>query len=475
MSENRAPFADRRLLARAGIALLLANARYWGTVAVLVRAQLSRWERRAGAIPDPQLRMLALGKLRGERFNVQSAATLATLAPRAHRAGATKAIVALQVMYDYLDVLTEQPLPDRTRGGRRLFTALLDALTLEPETGGGPLELQAGLKLQAGEGPREPRAGGAPIAETGGGPLEPRAGGFELQAGEHPLKPRAGGLELQADEGPLEPQAGGFELQAGEHPLKPRAGGLELQAGEGPLEPRAGGDYYRHHTRAGDGGYLRELVRTVRLELSRLPAAAAVAAVARESAARCAQAQLLGHAAARAGTAELELWATREATDTALGWPEYLAGAAASVLAVHALIAAAADARTTPVDAAQIDAAYLSIGALTMLDSLIDRDADIATGQLGYARFYASPEAMATALVGVARDATRRARLLPRAAHHVMTLVGTVAYYASAPAAKSAFAQPVIARLIAELRPLITPTLALMRTWRLAKRVRRHA
>jgi tetraprenyl-beta-curcumene synthase len=394
MSDGRAPFADRRLLARAGIALLLANARYWSTVAPLVHAQLSRWERRAEAIPDPQLRTPALDKLRGERFNVQSAATLATLAPRAHRAGATRATVALQVMYDYLDLLTEQPLPDPARGGRRLFTALLDALTLEPETGGGPRE--------------------------------------------------------------------------------PQAGGPELQAGEGPRELQAGGDYYRHHPRAGDGGYLGELVRTVRLELSRLPAAAAVAAVARESAARCAQAQVLGHAAARAGTDELELWARREATDTTLGWPEYLAGAAASVLAVHALIAAAADARTTSADAVEIDAAYLSIGALTMLDSLIDRDADIATGQLGYARFYASPEAMATALVGVARDATRRARLLPRAAHHVMTLVGIVAYYASAPAAKRASAQPVTARLIAELRPLIAPTLALMRSWRLAKRVR-HA
>ena len=214
-------------------------------------------------------------------------------------------------------------------------------------------------------------------------------------------------------------------------------------------------------------------MRTVRLELSRLPAAAAVAAVARASAARCAEAQMRSHAAARAGTIdELELWAAREAADTALGWPEYLAGAAASVLAVHALIAAAADARTTPREAAELDAAYLAIGAVTMLDSLIDRDADIATGQLLYASFYESPEAMASALLSAAGEATRQARPLPRAAHHAMTLVGVVAYYASAPAAKSAFAEPVMARLRRELRPLITPTLALLRAWRLAKRYR---
>jgi hypothetical protein len=55
-----------------------------------------------------------------------------------------------------------------------------------------------------------------------------------------------------------------------------------------------------------------------------------------------------------------------------------------------------------------------------------------------------------------------------------MTLVGIVAYYASAPTAASDFARPLITPIRRELAPLITPTLALMRAWRLAKRVR-HA
>ena len=56
-----------------------------------------------------------------------------------------------------------------------------------------------------------------------------------------------------------------------------------------------------------------------------------------------------------------------------------------------------------------------------------------------------------------------------------MTLVGVVGYYASAPTANDdAFARPVIARVKRELLPLITPTLALMRGWRTAKRVRRR-
>jgi hypothetical protein len=57
-----------------------------------------------------------------------------------------------------------------------------------------------------------------------------------------------------------------------------------------------------------------------------------------------------------------------------------------------------------------------------------------------------------------------------------MTLVGVVAYYASAPAAgDDAWARPVFARVERELTPLISPTLALMRGWRLAKRPHRGA
>jgi tetraprenyl-beta-curcumene synthase len=362
-------------MARAGSALVLANLRYWSTVAPLVRAQLSRWEQRARAISNPFLRTLALDKLRQERFNIEAAATLATLAPRGRHEPTVQAIVALQVMYDYLDLLTEQPLTDPLGDGRGLYEGFIEAVA-----------------------------------------------------------PRA------------------------------RARGGSQPVGESQI------DLPNSH----DGGYLEELTATVRLALAQLPATAAIAEVAQHSARRCARAQVLGHAAIRSGTAELERWARREATGTDLQWPEYLAGAAASVLAVHALIAAAADERTTRQDAEEIDAVYLSIGALTMLDSLVDREHDVATGELDYSRCYDSHEQMALRLVSVARDTASGARSLPNAAHHIMTLVGIVAYYSSAPAAGSAFALPVTAHMRRELQPLIAPTLAIMRAWRLAKRVRRR-
>jgi hypothetical protein len=55
-----------------------------------------------------------------------------------------------------------------------------------------------------------------------------------------------------------------------------------------------------------------------------------------------------------------------------------------------------------------------------------------------------------------------------------MTLVGVVAFYTSAPTATSIFANPITTHIQKELQPLVMPTLAGMRAWRLAKRIRVH-
>jgi tetraprenyl-beta-curcumene synthase len=361
-------------MSSATVALGLANARYWSTVAPRVRFHLAHWEQAASAIPDPVLREEALGKLRDERFNVEVAATLATLAPRAHRKTVVEAIVALQVLYDYLDVLGEQPSADPLHEGERLVRAFTDAVAV-----GG--------------------VGTSKIVEI---------------------------------------------------------------------------------PRYDDDGYLADLARTVVFSLTSLPAYNAIAEVAQVAAGRCAHAQVLNHTAPTIGTAALEQWASaqakewaaEEACGTAFGWREFLAGASASVLSIHALIAAAADPGTTSEDARAIDAAYLSIGALTMLDSVVDFQEDLDAGRPGYLQYYEDPDRLSERLAWIAREATARARTLPHAAHHLMTLAGVSAYYLSCTGADTDFARPITNRVHDELRPLITPTLALMRTWRAAKRVR---
>lgn len=366
--EQATVFADRRVLARAVLALVLANARYWTTVAPEVRAQLARWKTRAIKIEDPELRTLALHTLGEQGFTAEVAATLATLTPRRHRAEAIRAIVALEVMYDYLDGLTEQPTLDPLANGRQLFKALTDAL--DP---------------------------GAALDE----------------------------------------------------------------------------DYYRHHPSGSDGGYLQELAATVKETLASLPNAGALTPTMLSAAARCAEAEVLTHAATLSNSSLAEQWARETTNRSGLDWREYLAGAASSVLAVHALIALAGDERTTAGHAAPIDEVYLALGVLsTMLDSVVDYEQDAANGTLAYINHYDDRSLLGARLVEVARGAATRARDAPAGAHHLMTMAGVAAYYTSAPSANSELAWPVTSRIQSELRPLITPTLAVMRAWRLAKRVR---
>jgi tetraprenyl-beta-curcumene synthase len=351
---------DRGLLTRTSFALLLANIRYWTSVAPIVRAELKRWQVCAAEIEDSELRALAFSKLRNEGFHADAAAMLATLAPRTHRRSVVEAIVALELLFDYLDGLTERPSPDPLHDGERLFRTLLDAIA--------------------------------------------------------------------------------------------------------PTPPAS-----REHSAA--NGYPEMLSRVVALALARLPATAAIAATASRTASRTAQAQTRIHAVPQIGTAQLEEWATSEPTE--LGWRELAAGAGSSVLVLHALIAAAANPRTTAKQATQIERAYLSTCVmLTLLDGLVDYEQDLDSGSQGpgYIGLYEDREQLTQLLCQSARRAVLQARALSNGPHHVMLLTGVVAYYSTAPGAGSEIAKPAMAQLKCELAPLISPTLALMRTWRRAKR-----
>ena len=359
---------DRWFVIRAGLALAFAHARYWSSVAPRVRRQLRRWEDRAVEIVDPTLQGLALGKLRDERFNVEVAAMIATIAPARYREYTVEAIVALQVMYDYLDALTEQPAADPIRDGLQYSKAFSDALTV------------SGVMT---------------------------------------------------------------------------------------------GDYYSYYPGQGDGGYLTDLACAVRGALLCLPAVEAIADVIPMSADRCAEAQVRIHAVPSSGIDQLESWARNKAKGTELQWREWLFGAMGSVVAAHALIAAAADENTTPEQASEIDCTYLSLCVLTtVLDHLVDHEHDLSTGEDSYLSFYESPGVLARQIAAVVGRVMARVRTIPHGPHHAVMLAGVVAYYTSQPSAMGDFARPVAERAQAELRPLITPTLASMRAWRLAKKAR---
>jgi len=348
-------------------ALAIANARYWPSVVPVVQRELARWQEPAARIGNRALRGLAAGKLTDERFNAEVAATLATLAPRRARARATRAIVALELLFDYLDGRTELPSSDPLADGERLFAAFTGAVAPEPST-----PEQAAID--------ESKRGGA------------------------------------------------------------------------------------------DGEYLLALCARARENLFALPAAGRVAPVAHAAAERCAQAQTRLHAASTLGDEQVREWASARGRARGLGWREYAGGAASSVLAVHALIAAAADPVTSTSDALRLDAAYLAIGGvITMLDSLVDHSADTARGEAGFMRLFDTPEQFARRLRALTREALARAREAPHGEHHVMTLAGVVAYYTTHPGAREPHSRELTAAVRRELSPTIWPTLAVMRAWRAAK------
>jgi tetraprenyl-beta-curcumene synthase len=359
---------DRRFVARAALALALAHARYQSSVAPLVRSQLRRWDARAAEIPDPRLRGLALGKLRDERFDFEAVAMIATIAPARYRERAVEAIMALQVMFAYLDALTEQPTSDPIRDGLQYSRAFVDAVTVS-------------------------------------------------------------------------------------------------------AQPR--GDYYAYYPGDGDGNYLSDLAVTARGALLGLPAVDSVTEPISTAAARCAEAQVRVHAVARSGNEQLQQWATHEARGTELQWREWLFGAMGSVLAAHALIASAADAHTTPEQANEIDSTYLLLCAVTTaLDQVVDQEGDVLMGEQSYLDLYETPQILAQQITAVARLVMERARTIPNGPHHAMILSGVVGYYTTEPGAMGKFARPVTEYVRPQLRPFITPTLATMRAWRLAKRMR---
>jgi tetraprenyl-beta-curcumene synthase len=116
---------------RDAAALLGVVMRYYACIAIRVRRELRRWRRRALQIRDPVLRHTALAKLGGEFLNTEAAAVFATLAPRHHRSTLIELIVAFEVMYDYLDAVSEMDAADALASGLQLHCALSAAI-VEP-------------------------------------------------------------------------------------------------------------------------------------------------------------------------------------------------------------------------------------------------------------------------------------------------------------------------------------------------------
>lgn len=97
-----------------------------------VHHELAYWKKRAGEIPNPELRRQALASIEHKTFHCEGGAILALMANNQLKK-AVKFIVAYQTISDYLDNLCDRSTSLDPNDFSALHESMLDALTLNPE------------------------------------------------------------------------------------------------------------------------------------------------------------------------------------------------------------------------------------------------------------------------------------------------------------------------------------------------------
>jgi tetraprenyl-beta-curcumene synthase len=230
-------------------------------------------------------------------------------------------------------------------------------------------------------------------------------------------------------------------------------------------------DYFAHHYLPDDGGYLRSLIGACQASLRSLPAHSAVEEGLLRISSRLANYQSLNHGDVRGSHNAFLAWASSEAAyhrhhdhGPELSWWE-IGAAGGSSLAAFALFAAATDPRTDRAQATAIDDAYFPwIGAVnSLLDSVVDRQEDNATGQHRLLDYYSSPEHVAERLELITTQAMARARELQPRHGHALIVAAMTSFYLSNPAAQAPDLHVLRGRLRKSIGALDLPTMLVMR------------
>lgn len=231
-------------------------------------------------------------------------------------------------------------------------------------------------------------------------------------------------------------------------------------------------DYYAHNAHREDGGYLRDLVDTCRATVRELPAYPVVCKAALDQAERIVFYQSHINLATESDHPGFARWAEMEtAPGTDLRWWE-VGAASGSSLALLALLTAAADPRTTRRQVVAIEAIYWPwVGALhTLLDCLVDRMEDEATGQHNLLDHYISPQEMAVRMSLLASEAVRLAKA--EGIEHSLLVAGMASLYLSDKRAWLPDAYATTERVLATIGDLAIPAMLILRARRFARRLR---
>jgi tetraprenyl-beta-curcumene synthase len=190
-------------------------------------------------------------------------------------------------------------------------------------------------------------------------------------------------------------------------------------------------DYYAHHGRRADAGYLCDLVDTCRTALQALPSYEVVVHSLLRVTARLVSYQSLNHGDSHGFYDAFERWARAE-THSATGLRWWETGAAGgSPLPVFALFATGARPTAQTADALAVERAYFPwVASLSsLLDSLVDRDEDAVEGQRSLIGYYDSPAETALRLQTLATQARNRVKALADGEQHTMLLAAMASFF----------------------------------------------
>jgi tetraprenyl-beta-curcumene synthase len=249
------------------------------------------------------------------------------------------------------------------------------------------------------------------------------------------------------------------ELPAADRVANGRALHEVLHAALSPGMPHP--DYYVHHDRREDGGYLPTLVQACRSAVESLPSWPEAADRARAMARLVVEFQALNHAPAELVVAELSTFATATPLPAAdLRWWEAAAGCASSV-GIFSFVAASARPSLSMREVAAIERAYVPwIGGLhVLLDSLVDWPHDDEAGTHSLVAHYPSPTEMANGMGVIADTAVRSVRTLPQPRQHELLLAAMAGLYLARPTALLPYAAETTERILAALGDLALPVL----------------
>lgn len=229
-------------------------------------------------------------------------------------------------------------------------------------------------------------------------------------------------------------------------------------------------DHYALHPWSDDAGYLRALIAACREGTGALPSYAVVQKLATTEAARAAEVLAINHIPDHScRNIGLQGWVGRHFPgERQLAWFE-VAAAVSGSLAVHGLLAQAADPYATQKTVERVYVVYLRLVALAtaMLDSYADQLEDGATDGHSYVAHYADPATTLARLHAIVKETMRATRALPRGRRHSIIAGCMIAMYLSKDDARSVELATSTRSLVATGGPLVRCLLPMLRGWRI--------